>query len=119
MLATARQPPIPDAATERAVRVFLRHIEGRYPIRAAILFGSRARGTHHADSDADLAVVLGGTVGDRRAALRDMAGSAFDALLETGILIDALPLWESELDRSVVFRNPALIDAIRYEGRRM
>ncbi len=48
-----------------------------------------------------------------------MAGIAFDALLETGILIDALPLWEGELDRSVTFRNPALLDAIRHEGRRV
>ncbi|KQT50626.1 hypothetical protein ASG52_06800 [Methylobacterium sp. Leaf456] len=101
------------------MRAFLRHIEGRTPIRAAILFGSRARGTHTAESDADLAVVLAGSVGDRRAASRDMAGIAFEALLETGILIDALPLWEGEFDRSVAFRNPALIDAIRHEGRRL
>lgn len=119
VLDTVRNPPIPDDATAHAVRAFLRHIEGRYLIREAILFGSRARGTHTAESDADLAVVLSGTVGDRRAVLRDLAGIAFDALLETGILVDALPLWEGEIDRRVAFRNPALIDAIRHEGRRM
>lgn len=119
VLDTVRNPSIPDTETEHAVRAFLQHIEGRYPIREAILFGSRARGTHTAESDADLAIVLSGAVGDRRAAMRDMAGIAFDALLETGILIDALPLWEGELDRSVAVRNPALIDVIRHEGRRL
>lgn len=48
-----------------------------------------------------------------------MPGIAFDALLETGILIDVLPLREGEFDGSIAFRNPALIDAIRYEGRRL
>jgi hypothetical protein len=48
-----------------------------------------------------------------------MPGIAFDALLETGILIDVLPLREGEFDGSIAFRNPALIDAIRYGGRRL
>src|ERR1700679_334106 len=42
-----------DAETERAALAFLSQIELRYPIREAILFGSRARGDHKPDSDAD------------------------------------------------------------------
>ena len=58
-------PPAPkthhrgiDADTERAARAFLKQLEGKYHIREAILFGSRARGDHKADSDADIAVIL-------------------------------------------------------------
>jgi predicted nucleotidyltransferase len=108
-----------DAETERAARAFMRRLEGRYPVREGILFGSRARHTHGPDSDADIAVVLKGQHGDRTAAALDMAGIAFDVLLETGVLVEALPLWEDELKHPEQFRNPALIHSIRREGMRL
>lgn len=58
------QPPL-DAGTERAARMFMGRISGRYFVDRAILFGSRARRTHAADSDADIAVVLKGEHGKR------------------------------------------------------
>ncbi len=100
-------------------QVFLERLDGRYPVQGGILFGSRARASHHSDSDADLAVVLAGASGDRRAASRDMAGLAFDVLMETGVLVDPLPLWEGELERRVAFSNPALLDAIWRDGVRV
>jgi predicted nucleotidyltransferase len=36
----------------------MKWLEGKYPVREAILFGSRARGDHRPDSDADIAVIL-------------------------------------------------------------
>jgi predicted nucleotidyltransferase len=89
--------PALDAETEHAARAFMQRVEGRYPVREGILFGSRARHAHGRDSDADIAVVLKGPHGDRTAAALDMAGIAFDVLLETGVLVEALPLWEDEL----------------------
>jgi len=66
---TARPPvaarPSLDAGTERAVRVFMQRLEGRYPTTAGLVFGSRARSDHRPDSDADLAVILKGERGDR------------------------------------------------------
>ncbi|MBB2961310.1 nucleotidyltransferase domain-containing protein [Methylobacterium sp. R2-1] len=88
-----------------AAELFLKRLDGRYPVRGGILFGSRARASHNADSDADLAVVLAGTSGDRRSASRDMAGIAFDVLMETGVLVDPLPLWEDELERRAGSRS--------------
>ena len=105
-----------DAMTERAVRAFLRRLEGKYRVVESILFGSRARGTHTEESDADVAVVLEGPKGDRTAAVRDMAGIAFDVMLETGVLVEALPLWRDEFEHSERFSNPALIASIRREG---
>jgi predicted nucleotidyltransferase len=83
------------------------------------LFGSRARGTHTAESDADIAVVLEGTTGNRYAVGGDMAGIAFDVMMETGVLVEALPLWADELKRPEAFSNPALIENIRREGLRL
>ena len=108
-----------DAETTRAVRVFLKHLEGRYPVHETLLFGSRARGTHNAESDADLAVVLEGERGNRYKVSGDMAGMAFDVQMETGVMVHALPLWQDELRDPETFSNPALIKKIVSEGVRI
>ncbi len=113
---TASARPALDSETERAARSFLRHLEGRYPVREAILFGSRARNTHTSESDADIAIVLDGEHGGRSAAVRDMAGIAFDVMMETGVMVQALPLWRDEIERPETFSNPALIKNILREG---
>jgi predicted nucleotidyltransferase len=105
-----------DSDTERAARAFLIRIAGRYAIDRAILFGSRARRTHSAESDADIAIILKGEQGKRSAVAIDMADVAFDVMLETGILIEALPLWSDELAHPEHFSNPALIRTIQREG---
>jgi uncharacterized protein len=63
--------------------------------------------------------VLEGRSGDRTAAALDMAGIAFDVLLETGVLVEALPLWQDEFNRPERFSNPTLIENIRREGVRL
>jgi DNA invertase Pin-like site-specific DNA recombinase/predicted nucleotidyltransferase len=111
--------PTLDAETERATHVFMQRVEGLYPVREAILYGSRARQTHSPDSDADIAVVLEGDSGNRWEMTRELSGIAFDVLLETGIRVQALPLWESDLKRPEQFSNPALIANIQREGLRL
>ena len=108
-----------DTPTANAAKVFLERIAQRFPIDYAILFGSRARHTHRPDSDADLAVIMKDQAGDRSAATVVMAGIAFDVLLDTGILVQALPLWRDEMAHPEQFSNPALIDAIQREGIRL
>lgn len=115
-LIPVREQPALDSDTERAARVFLGRIADQYSVDRAILFGSRARRTHSASSDADIAVVLRGPHGVRSEAAIDMAGTAFDVMLETGILVEALPLWCDELEHPERFSNPALIDTIKREG---
>jgi predicted nucleotidyltransferase len=51
-----------DHDTEEAVRRFLALIAGQYDMAGAIVLGSRARGTHRPDSDADVAVILSGAM---------------------------------------------------------
>lgn len=88
-------------------------IPGRCPIR------SRARGTHQASSDADLAVVLDGDHAERSRISGEMAEIAFDILMETGLLVQAVPLWESEWRHPERFPNPTLIASIRRDGVRL
>lgn len=108
-----------DPDTERAVRVFLQRIASRYDVMGAILFGSRARDNHRPNSDADIAVLLHGPHEERMDAALDTAGIAFDVLLETGVLVEALPLWEDEWEHPERFANPVLIENIRREGVRL
>lgn len=105
-----------DANTERAVRAFLARIEGRYPFSDAILYGSRARGDHKPDSDADIAVVLKGEPERRAKVAGDMARIAFDVLMETGVMVEPMPFWRDELARPEAFSNPSLIDNILRDG---
>jgi predicted nucleotidyltransferase len=108
-----------DHATEEAVRRFLALIASRYDMAGAIVYGSRARGTHRPDSDADVAVLL---KGDHRRFLTtklDMSDVAFDVLLETGINISPLPVWLDEWEHPETYSNPALLQNIAREGVRL
>jgi uncharacterized protein len=85
-------------------------------VTGAMLFGSRARGNHRAASAADVAVFFQGEpvsfVGTKLA----MADVVFDVLLETGVLIAPLPVWEEERRRPERYPNPKLLESIRREG---
>ena len=108
-----------DSNTERSVRLFLARVREAYPLTGALLFGSRARSDGYGNSDADIAVLMPGAPGRRAEPARVMAGIAFDVMLETGVLIDPLPLWEEEWTHPERFSNPALIENIRRDGVRL
>lgn len=105
-----------DPHTLQAVRFFLDQVAGAYPVRRAVLFGSRARGTFRPDSDADVAVFLEGPPGrfvDTKLVLADIA---YDVLLETGIRVQPLPVWEAEWANPDTYPNPRLLENIEREG---
>jgi uncharacterized protein len=105
-----------DAQTLRATSAFLRLIAPHYDVHKALLFGSRSRQTHRPESDADIAIVLQGAAGDRSSAVKHMAGIAFHVMMETGVMVEALPLWADDLEHPERFSNPALIKNILREG---
>jgi len=105
-----------DAKTAHAARLFVASLTGRFPVRTVILFGSRARGSFRPDSDADIAVLLEGPHGPFLVTKLALADIAYDVLLETGIHIQPLPLWQEEWDHPEKFSNPRLIESIRREG---
>ena len=105
-------PPI----TLQATREFAARVASVYPTQQTILFGSRARGTEHDESDADVAVILAGKAGNfihTKMAINDIA---YDILLSTGIRIQPLPVWESDWAEPERYSNPYLLKNIVREG---
>jgi predicted nucleotidyltransferase len=108
-----------DKATIDAVYSFMDQLKDRYSIHAAFVYGSRARGTHRADSDVDLAVVLNDPIANRFSVARDMARTAFHVMMETGLLIEAFPISVEEYEFPEYFPNPQLVETIRRDGIKM
>lgn len=105
-----------DSATDRAINAFSQKVVLRHALAKLILFGSRARGDAHTDSDTDVAVVLSEAHGDFMQTKLEMADMAFEVLLETGILIQPLPIWEDEWSHPEAYSNPRLLENIQREG---
>jgi predicted nucleotidyltransferase len=108
-----------DRESSYAARAFIRALAGRFDVAEVRLFGSRARGTHASDSDVDLAVVLRGPCGDFLATKLAMADIAFDAMWETGLLVDPLPISLDEWAQPASHSNPRLLENIAREGVRL
>ena len=108
-----------DSDTERAIKLFMQRITTQYDTAGVILFGSRARQTHRADSDADVAVLLRGSHQRFLPTKLAMADVAFDVLLETGINISPLPVWLDEWEHPETYSNPNLLKTIANEGVRL
>ncbi len=108
-----------DRDTERAARAFILKVTGQYDYAGAILFGSRARHANRPDSDADIAVLLHGEHGKFIDVKLAMADIAYDVLLETGIRIQPLPIWEDEWQHPESYSNPILLRNIDREGIRL
>lgn len=102
---------------EQAVVRFGRQVTKHYEVAQLILFGSRARGDYHAESDADVAVILKGPVGDFLETKLALADIAFDNLVETGVLVQALPVWKSEWEQPEHYDSPALLQNILRDGK--
>ena len=108
-----------DPKTEEAVRRFLALIASRYDMAGAIVYGSRARGTHRPDSDADVAILINGEHQRALTTTLAMADVAYDVLLETGINISPLPVWLDQWEHPERYSNPALLHNIAKEGVRL
>jgi predicted nucleotidyltransferase len=105
-----------DTATRLSVTLFLARIADEYPVASAFLYGSRARGDAGPESDTDLAVILNGPKGRTSAVAANMAGSAYDVMLETGLLVSPLPIWSDDWLDPSHHANPWLISNIKRDG---
>jgi predicted nucleotidyltransferase len=108
-----------DHETEKAVRHFLALLSPHFELLGAIVYGSRARGTHRPDSDADVAVLLTGEHQRVLSTTLTMADVAYDVLLDSGINISPLPVWLDEWEHPERFSNPELLHTIAREGVRL
>ena len=108
-----------DTDTARAASAFVERVAAQYPVSGAILFGSRARGGYRPDSDADIAVLLRGRRGKFVDTKLAMADIAYDVLLETGVHIQPLPIWEDDWEHPESYSNPGLLQNISRDGIRL
>lgn len=108
----------PDAATLDAARRYLAILDKDYDIAAAYLFGSRARGDHHEDSDADVAIILRGPRGqaNRFSTMLKMVDPAYDVFLDTWVNISPFPVWTEEWESPDLHSNPGLIENMKDDG---
>ena len=118
-LADLLAPPS-EPAVSRALAAYRQRLLDSYGHRfvAAYLFGSRARGEHRPDSDADIAIVLkalAGTPVEEKMRLVDLA---FDALTDTGLMIQPWPFTQVQWEgREAGGRFAELLAAARRDGK--
>lgn len=115
MNALAKDQPT-DTITTIAIRSFLQKVSTRSNFAVAILFGSRARHSHQPDSDVDVAILLNGIPRHFVSTKLELDDLAYEVLLETGLRIQPLPIWESEWDNLENYSNPHLLRNIAREG---
>ncbi len=104
-----------DPDTESAVRDFLARIPGDIRLDRAILFGSRARGEHRPDSDADVALILHER-GDDGETLMMLAELAYYAYLDTGIMVQPVPIAIEDWLNPAAFPRPGFLRNVAREG---
>jgi predicted nucleotidyltransferase len=121
----APPPTISPNATEglttmaaTALALFRDAARASYGDRLAkiVLFGSRARGEGRSDSDLDIAIVLRDLT-DKGADRNRLADLAYDAIVETSMDIQAVPVSLDEWDLPDHHSNPALIRAVKHDGK--
>lgn len=108
-----------NPATQRAAQLFLTLVGHDFDVLGGIVFGSQARGQGRADSDTDMAVLLRGPHAMLYDTTMQLSDKSFDVMLDTGVCIQALPIWEDWWNDPKTFNNPALIENIKREGIRV
>jgi len=103
-----------DPETERAVRTFLARIPPELNTEKAIVFGSRARGDNRPDSDADLALIF--ERGNEWSIVGLLGGLSFDVLMDTGILVQPVPISTFDWMHPEKFPRPGFLRNIAAEG---
>lgn len=115
-----------EHGTYVALQDFIQRISdnANWAIVDLILYGSRARGDHDAESDVDVAVIVedDGTDKERMRKVRyELIDHAYDSMLalfthKTSLRIHPLPIPKTHWDNPSLFQNPYLIQNIQQEG---
>lgn len=111
--------PATDQEVERDLESFASVVKQRFGdrLKAIYLFGSRSRGDHHADSDADVAVVMSPSDESDGDAETILVNLAYDVLLAGRTVIQPFLVSEAGWDDPDVQDNQFLGRAMRRDGR--
>lgn len=87
------------------------------PLVAVLLYGSRARGDHTVESDADLALVLQGyEFGRALGILQDLGQATYEIEAKFGFMVSPTIIWSDVFDSPASSSNPAFYRNILSEG---
>ena len=95
---------------------FRERLADDYDVIQLILFGSRARGDYHSESDVDVAMILQGEQGDFVETKLKMARRAFDVLVQTAVRVQPFPIWEAGWPDPAKQSDPRLLANVAREG---
>jgi predicted nucleotidyltransferase len=107
-----------DSETLAALQDFKRRLKARFgdKLNSVYLFGSRARGDHRPDSDADVAVVLNEKVEGVQTYLHELSDDATAVLIERDLYIQPWPLEAGALENPDAFWAASISNAVLREG---
>jgi predicted nucleotidyltransferase len=88
----------------KLAKKYVKRISNKYQIESAILFGSFAKGTNHADSDIDIAIIFR-SVGD----IIDLQIELMKMRSDDDLLIEPHPFKKSDFNIS----NPVVAEIIK------
>jgi antitoxin ChpS len=111
---------LPDDATVlKAIAAFASAIRRHYGTRLVglYLFGSRARGDHTPESDADVAVILNEQEFDFWREKMTLADIAYDVILQYVADMQGWPIRLTEWLDPTRHRNPRLVRAMKRDGQ--
>ena len=113
--------PPSEADVARALELFAASVRAAYGDRLAglFLFGSRARGDHEPFSDADVAVVLNDRDWSLVREARHLARLAHEALIETGVEVQAWPVSRAAWDDPAHHPDRPLVERMRRDAKAM
>ena len=109
-----------EIRTSTALHAFKEILVQRYGshLKSALLFGSRARGDHRPDSDADVAVFLD-TVADPIQEQLDLIDESYTILLSSGINIQPWVFSADTLQHPDRHLASRLIESVQKDGIRL
>jgi predicted nucleotidyltransferase len=110
--------PRTEEEVRRALTRFAQDARRHYGARlkGLYLFGSRARGDHEPDSDADVAVVLEDGPWKYRDERRALSDLTYDRLIDDGVEIQTIPIALSEWTDPRRHHNPSLVRSMKRDA---
>jgi predicted nucleotidyltransferase len=110
--------PRTEEEVRRALTRFAQDARRHYGsrLKGLYLFGSRARGDHEPDSDADVAVVLEDGPWKYRDERRALSDLTYDRLIDDGVEIQTIPIAASEWTDPRRHHNPSLVCSMKRDA---
>ena len=107
-----------DAETKAALEDFKSRLQTQFgdKLKAVYLFGSRARGDHRPDSDADVAVILDHEIINVTDFSKELVYVAYNIFSEYGIYVQPWALQHGALEHPENFRAAKLSQTVLKYG---